>query len=877
LAAPVKATAAKRFEGALVAWVGAARRGAVLVVVLALAFTAASVFYIAGNLGMNTSTEDMLSRDLPFRQRHAEFKDAFPQFSNNILVVIDGANVDLAEDAAEALEARLEAKTDLFKAVHRPGGGDFFARNGLMYLDVDELGDLIDRLADAQALLTELAGDPSLRGFLGVLGLAVDEVIDGTEPPSALVTVFERVAESAEARAAGAPGRLSWSELMRGGEIDAADRRRFIIVQPKLDFSKLLPAGPALRSIREAGAELGLRGSSGVRLRLTGSAALGQEELESVKAGASIAGLLSLVLVAVLLIWGLGSFRLVAAALLTLAAGLVWTAAFATLAIGHLNLISTAFAVLFIGLGIDFGIHFCLRYREAALAGAANAEALALAAADVGGALSLATVAAAIGFFSFFPTAFVGVSELGVISGGGMFIALFANLTLLPALLTLMPLKPGPGGAGPARASAFEDLIQRRARLITRGALVLGAAALAALPFARFDFDPLNLRDPATESVATLLELERESGRAPYTIEVLTADLDAAKALAARLEELPEVDHALTLHDFVPGGQDEKLDMIDEAALFLSPLLMEPEVIAPPSAEERRQALVDFRAKLGLLAGSGAAGPLAEVARRLDHALAGFESGGGERLRGLESALVASLPKRLSALRLSLEAAPVSLAELPDNLRRRRLTADGRARVQVFPEEDIRDPLLLRRFTAAVRAVAPAATYTPIIIVEAGRAVVRAFQQATAGALVLIALLLLILLRSPRDTAFVLAPLALAALLTVATTVLLGMPFNFANVIVLPLLLGLGVASGVHLMLRHRRGGALLRTSTPRAVMFSALTTVGSFGSLAISSHRGTSSMGALLTIALIYTLICSLLVLPAMLARRAAREEAAL
>lgn len=871
-------TAAKRFEGALVAWVGAARRGAALVVVLALGFTAASVFYIAGNLGLNTSTADMLSRELPFRQRQREFKAAFPQFSNNILVVIDGANADLAEDAAEALEAWLKDKPDLFIEVYRPGGGDFFARNGLMYLDSDELGDLTDRLADAQPLMTELARDPSLRGFLAVLGLAVDEVIDGIEAPSGLVTVFERVAESAEARAAGAPGRLSWSELMRGGEADAADRRRFIIVQPKLDFSKLLPAGPALRAIRDAGADLGFGGSSGVRLRLTGSAALSQEEMESVKAGASLAGLISLALVAALLIWGLGSLRLVAAALLTLAAGLVWTAAFAALAIGHLNLISVAFAVLFIGLGIDFGIHFCLRYREAVLAGAMHAEALALAAAEVGGALSLATVAAAIGFFSFFPTAFVGVSELGVISGGGMFIALFANLTLLPALLTLMPLKPGTGGAEQAYARAFEGLIQRHSRLITRGALVLAAAALATLPFVRFDFDPLNLRDPATESVATLLELERESGRAPYTIEVLTADLDAAGALARRLEDLPEVDHALTLHDFVPSDQDEKLDMIDQAALFLSPLLMEPERMAPPSAEERRQALVDFRAKLGRLAGSDAAGPLARPARRLDDALAGFETGAGheERLRGLEHALVASLPKRLDALRRSLEAAPVSLAELPPDLRRRRLTADGRARVQVFPEEDIRDPVLLRRFTDAVRAVTPAATATPIIIVEAGKAVVTAFQQATAGALVLIALLLLVLLRSPRDTAFVLAPLALAALLTVATTVLVGMPFNFANVIVLPLLLGLGVASGVHLMLRHRRGGGLLRTSTPRAVMFSALTTVGSFGSLAISSHRGTSSMGLLLTIALIYTLICSLLVLPAMLARRAAREDGA-
>jgi hopanoid biosynthesis associated RND transporter like protein HpnN len=867
-----------RFERFLVAWVDGARRMALLVVLLAVAATAGLGYYAVNNMGMNTSTEDMLSPELPFRQRQKEFKAVFPQLSNSIVAVIDGANIDLAEDAAQALEAKLRDLPDLFRQIYRPGGSDYFVQNGLLYLDTEELGDLADRLADAQPLLTDLAQDPSLRGFFGVLGLAADEIADGAEVPAGLVDVFERVSESIEARSAGAPGRLSWSELMRGGDISAEDRRRFIIIWPKLDFSQLQPAGPAMAAVRTAGKELGFGADSGVRLRLTGSSPYRHEELESVKNGAGLAGIISLGLVTGLLVWGLGSATLVIATLLTLIAGLVWTAAFAAFAVGHLNLISVAFTVLFIGLGVDFGIHFCLRYREAAVDGAAHAEALRRAAGGVGGALTLATAAAAIGFFSFLPTAFVGVSELGLISGGGMFIALFANLTLLPALLSMRPAKLRSGHGVRLPTTAFEGLIERRARVIVWGALLLGIAALAAVPSARFDLDPLKLRDPATESVQTALELEQEAGRVPYTIDILADDMAAAAALAGRLEALPEVDEALTLHDFVPKHQDEKLDIIDEAALFLSALLMEPEPVEPPSAAERRQALAKFRTKLDGLIASDGGGPAGAPARRLSAAFAQFEAGASSDAdyRALESAMIASLPKRLAHLRRSLSAGPVTLDDLPEDLRSRRMAADGRARIEVYAEQNIRDPVHLHRFVDAVRELAPEATDTPVVIVEAGNAVVAAFQQATLSAVVLIALLLLVLLRNVRDAAFVLAPLALAAVLTVATTVLLDMPFNFANVIVLPLLLGLGVASGVHLMLRYRRdagAGQLLRTSTPRAVMFRALTTVGSFGSLAISSHRGTASMGLLLTIALLYTLVCSLVVLPAMLKRRAARQ----
>ena len=862
-------------ERALAAWVDFARRFAWAVVVAALVATGGLLHYTATNLGMNTSTADMLDPALEFRRQMTRFDAAFPQLSDSMLIVIDGETLDAAEDAAEAIAARLDG-ADAFEWVYQPGADPFFIRNGLLYLEADELESLADRLADAQPLLADIDRDPSMRGLFGVLELAAEEIADGDEVPAGLARVLDEISATIESTGRAVLRRLPWSEVMQGEAAEPGDRRRFVLARPRLDYATLQPAGAAIRSVRAAARELGYdRPEAGVRVRLSGSTVLRHEELESVKDGAGLAGIISLVLVAVLLMLGLRSPRLVFAALVTLLAGLVWTAAFATFAVGALNLISVAFAVLFIGLAVDFGIHFCLRYLEAVGDGARTPAALEAAARGVGGALLLSAVAAGIGFLSFLPTAFIGVAELGLISAAGMVFAFLANVTLLPALLALLPVKAH-ARAPSNLAGAAESLFERLARPIVWGALVLGLASLAAIPLARFDVDPFNLRDPSTESVQTILALEREQGRPAYTIDILAPDLAAADRLAERLEELAEVDAAVTLSDLVPADQDEKLDIIDEMTLFLTSVLAPPERIAPPSDAERRAAGMRLSEKLAALDGRPAGAQFAASVRRLGQALHGLQAEDATRLAALETALVGGLPKRLDKLRLSLSADYVTLDDLPPDFAGRYLAADGRARIEVEPEADIRRREALEAYVGAVRALAPEATSTPVVIVEAAHAVVRAFQEATVIAVMAITLLLLIVLRNLRDVLYVLAPLALAAALTVATTVVAGLQFNFANVIVLPLLLGLGVASGIHLVLRHRRDGrgrSLLASSTPRAVLFSALTTMGSFGSLAISSHRGTASMGLLLTIALSYSLVCFLIVLPAMFAHRRGRQ----
>jgi len=863
-------------------WVDGVRRLAPWVVVVALAVTVGAAVFVARNITINTDTEDMLSPDLPFQKYSREEKEAFPQLSDNILVVIDGQTPDVADDAASALAGKMRERPTIFRSVYDPAADPFFRRNGLLYLSADELYALSDRLAEAQPFLGALWRDPSLRGLFDMLQLAIDatQQSEGDAPPIEIGRVLTAMAETIEAQKEGRFSQLSWQQLMMDDGDDKGPYRRFVVVQPVLNFASLQPATAAIDTVRGLVEEIGLTVDRGVRVRLTGSAAMAEDELRSVEDGMGLAAMVSLILVVCLLLFGFRSARLALATGITLIMGLVWTAAFATLAIGRLNLISVAFAVLFIGLSVDFGIHFGLRYKEAVRGGAASGPALLEAAASVGGALTLCAVAAAIGFFSFLPTAYLGLAELGIIAGAGMFIALFSNLTVLPALLALMPHRPGsPEIDSRKPVNFFARWVSAHIRVVLSGALLLALLAALLLPRAHFDFDPLNLRDPEAESVATYFDLIKENADGPYSVTVLAKDVAEGKLLGEKLGRLPEVRETRSIADYIPAGQDEKLDIIQSMALFLAPALTPGNHKVPPSTAENRKALADVLERLRGLTTKAADADLEKTAARLVRAIMALDGANATdaAIAAMQDRLLSGLPARLEYLRQALMAESATLDSLPADLREREVAADGRIRLEVYPQNNLTDREALRRFVEAVRTVAPNATGGPIIILEAGDAVVAAFWEAGTIAVSCIAVLLFVVLRNVRDVLFVFAPLVLAALLTVAASTLLSLPFNFANVIVLPLLFGLGVANGIHVVLRARHEAGrreVFATSTPRAVVFSALTTVGSFGSIALSSHPGTASMGLLLTIAISLTLVCTLVLLPALMAMPTARWQ---
>lgn len=853
------------------AWLarGAERAGrrAAAVAGLALLAAALALVYTVRELGIDTDTAEMLSAELPFRQAYRQYQSQFPQYLDTLLLVIDGPDPEAARSAARRLAGTLAADRERFKTVWAPGVEPFFRDHALLYLEREELEALVDELARLQPFLARLTADPSLRGLLDMLGAALEALRDGEALE--LGPLLEAVDATVQGALQGSARRLSWEALMAGDE--ATPARQLLLVQPRLDYGRLLAGGPALEAVRGHARRLEIGPERGLRLRITGGVALAHEELASVSRGAALAAGAALVMVLGALWWGLRSPALVLAVLLTLVCGLSLTAAFATVAVGTLNLISVAFAVLYVGLGVDFAIHLTMAYRELRLWGRPPAAALAGAARAVGPSLLLCALTTMVGFYAFVPTDYAGVAELGLIAGTGMAIGLLLSLSLLPALLGLLAPDPGgrPAAAGwPARLGGWS---RDHARGVRRGALLLAVAALVPAARVGFDPNPLNLRDPHSESVATFRDLMAAGDARPWTLTVLAPDAAAARALQARLERLAPVERVLGLDSFIPKDQPDKLALLDDLALLLGP---RPALdAAPPALAEQRAALDRVLAVL-----ADWPRPRPQALARLESRLRALAAAladprqGPALLARLEPALLETLPESLERLYTALDAGPVAPAGLPEDLRRRWLSPAGVYRLQVFPREDLNDPRALRRFVDGVRALAPAATDTPVLVLEAGDAVVRAFVQALLVAGLAITLLLWWLLGGLGDALRVLAPLLLGGLLTVAAMGLAGLSFNFANVIALPLLLGIGVDNGIHLLRQWASpgpGGADLRGATVRAMVFSALTTILSFGNLGFSAHRGTAGMGLLLTLGLLLSLAATLILLPALAGRR--------
>jgi hypothetical protein len=846
--------------------VGACSRHPWPVIAAALILSLLSGIYAARNFAISTDISMLISPDLPWRQREIALEKAFPERAEMILVVVDGPTPELAQAAGRALAERLSAETKLIRAVKQPGASEFFRKNGLLLLPTEEVRQVTGKLAKAEPLISVLARDPSLRGLNDVLSMALFGVQRGDLSLDAMTRPLTMAAGTVEGALAGRPAHFSWQALLNGRPPKPGELRSLIEVWPVLDFSAIEPGKAASDAIRRAAADLQLTQKFGAQVRLTGPVPISDEEFGTVKDGAVVNSLVTLIIVLAILWLALRSPKIILAVALNLLAGLAITFALGLFMVHTLNLISVAFAVLFIGLGVDFGIQFSMRYRTERHKVDDLREALRRGAGEVGAPLTLAATATAVGFLSFLPTDYRGVSELGQIAGLGMFIAFITSITLLPALLAVLNPSGEQDTVGYKTLAPIDRFQQRYRMPIVIATLAVAIAGLPLLMSMRFDFNPFNLRSPDVESVATYLELRRDPDLGASSITVMVPSNGQARAVAERLEKLPEVASTRTLASFVPENQQQKLELIKSAKTALGEALSAtPE--PPPSDAELVTSLKETADALNEAAPANASGPGAEGARRLAAALtklAGADSAMRERV---QAAFVTPLKIALAGLSDSLQARPVTLAALPPDLVRAWTTPDNRTRVEVLPKGDPSDNEVLRRFARAVLAVEPTAIGGPISILESGDTIVLAFVEAGALALVVITLLLWIVLRRLGDVVLTLVPLLLAGAITLEICVLIGLPLNFANIIALPLLLGIGVAFMIYYTMAWRAGEAdLLQTPLTRAVIWSALTTATAFGSLWLSQHPGTSSMGKLLALSLVTTLAAALLFQPALM-----------
>ncbi|MDP9138209.1 MAG: MMPL family transporter, partial [Pseudomonadota bacterium] len=644
--------------------------------------------------------------------------------------------------------------------------------------------------------------------------------------------------------------------------------RSFIEVKPILDYSALEPGQAASTAIRQAAAELKLAAELGASVRLTGRIAFADEEFATVADGALLNTSLTIIAVLIILWLALRSGRIILAVFISLMVGLAVTAALGLLMVGAFNLISVAFAVLFVGIGVDFGIQYSVRYRAERHQHEGLRPALLGAGASVGAPLTLAAAATAAGFLSFLPTDYRGVSELGLIAGGGMVIAFLTSVTLLPALLSIFNPPGEPEPLGYAALAPVDRFLERYRLPILAGTGIIAVCGLPLLLYLRFDFNPINLRSPHVESVATFLELRNDPTTGTNSIDILAPSLDEATAIATRLAALPEVARTTTLNSLVPAEQPRKLQAIGNAAKALESALDPNQAQPTGSDSEHASAIAAAAEGLAQAAGDNTS-PGATAAKRLSAALAQLASASPEVRTAARQAIIPPLLVTLATLRDSLKAQPFSLETLPPEVTRDWLVPDGRARIDVSPKGDPNDNEVLRGFARAVLAVEPRATGTPVSIQESGRTIVAAFIQAGGWALLSIAILLWITLRRLGDVLLTIVPLLLAGVVTLELCVLIGLPLNFANIIALPLLLGVGVAFKIYYIMAWRAGQTnLLQSSLTRAVIFSAMTTATAFGSLWLSQHPGTSSMGKLMALSLVCTLAAAVLFQPVLMGR---------
>jgi uncharacterized protein len=841
------------------------------VITFGLILAAASLLYAVQHFAIKTDVKDLFPPDLPWTQRAFEYMKSFPQ--PEMLVVVDSASSELTDEASRRLAAALASRTENFRAVHQLQGGPFFERNGLLFLPTSEVARLTDGFVKAEPLLQTLAGDPSLRGALGALSLGLMGVQYGQIQLDDLSRPMIMASDTAEDALAGRPASFSWQALASGRTVDAQESRRFIEVEPVLDYGALQPGRAASDAVKETARDLQLDRDYQARVRLTGLVPMNDDQFATIKDNAWLNATVSITAVLVILWLALRSARIIFAVAANLLVGLAISAALGLFLVGALNVISVAFFVLFVGLGVDFGLQFSVRYRAERHEYGDLRAALRSAARKAGAPLALAAAATAVGFSAFLPTSYRGLSELGQIAGCGMIIAFATSITFLPALLTVMkaPVEPQPMGFA-ALAPVDWFLTKYRVPVIA-ATVAMVALASPLLAFLPFDFNPLHVRDPKAPSVATFLDLRRDVQTGANAIEIMSPNRQRAEAIAQRLSSLPQVARTMTIDSLIPADQDEKLKMIRTAAAAIEASIDPSTTAAPPTDKEDVEALLSTAQQLSSVAGDGQR-PGAEAARRLSGLLTQLAKAGPPIRDQVKAAFVKPLRVSLARLHEQLRPEPITFESLPPELKRAWIAPDGSARVQVLPKGDPDDTGALREFVTSVLKVEPTATGPAVLMYEAGNTVVRAFIEAGVFALAAIALLLWVALRRVSDVLLTLIPLLVAGIVTLELCVALDIPLNFADIIALPLLLGVGVAFKIYYIMAWRSGKtSLVQSTLTRAVIFSALATATAFGSLWLSSDPATSSMGKLMALALVCTMAAAVLFQPALMGRPRDRE----
>jgi hopanoid biosynthesis associated RND transporter like protein HpnN len=871
-----------------------------LTLLVAVLLAAASVVYALTTLTLATSTRALLPRDEPYIQRYVEYDREFGEL-DDLAIVVEAPSLPEATLYAGRLVRELkEARVPLARVAYRIDPKQFEGR-ALLYLSLERLAEIRERIFDYQEFMESFAARPTLDQLVdGVATQIANAFIGGfldlglSEPTKEsldLRFVRDLVAQIATRLERPAPYQSPWGSLFSvGGDSAGAgyflsedQRLLFILAEPQSQEGSFTGDRAAIEGVRETVARLKPEFPD-IRVGVTGKPALSNDEMtaafEDGERGTYLAfGLtLGLMLVAFLRV----GKPLVVLAVLSLS--ICWSIGAATLVIGHLSLFSVVFISIVIGIGIDYGLYLLFRYEEELFLGRNQREAIEITAARTGPGVLLSALTAAATFYVLCLTDFRGVQELGFISGTAILLSWLAMITVFPAALVLVDRRHAdrPPGTVP-RAIALEmmhvplvESIASHPRTVLAVAAVLTVASVIALGWVRFDYNLLNLQAKGTESVAWEKKILATSGRSGFAA-LSTADtldeLRRKQEAFRKLKTVSEVDSALLL---IPDQQAEKRKVIADFAPIVAPV----RVSRPLRLDVERliTALETLRRRFDVAAREAPEGDtkrdLTRIVQDIGRLLVKLRQSDPETataaLTLLQRQIYRDFVGSFQRLQANLNPRTVGLADMPPEIKRKFISDRGRFLLQIHPAVNIWDRDGATQFVTSLRSVDPEVTGTPIITHEAIRLMERAYKQGTLYAIILVSGLTFLMLRRIRETLLALLPLTLGLVWTMGLMYVFDLKFNLGNVFGLPLIIGAAAEYGLIIVARfiegRDHGGALVARSTLMGVLVSGLTTITGFGTLIMARHQGIYGLGLLLTLGSVTSLIAALIVLPVLL-----------
>jgi hopanoid biosynthesis associated RND transporter like protein HpnN len=877
------------------ALVGVLSRGAWGIILVSLVLAALSVYYAFNHLTFRTSRSDLVASDQRLLRMGEKLSEDFGS-RDDLVVVVENGHPARVKAFADALAAELKKRPEDFPEIFYRLQPEAFKKWALLYLEPKQIQDIKDRLQDHHHLLKELAAKPNLTRFYqgvnqeltsSLLGelfvgfLQEDQKKEKVPDLSLLNATLKQLQQ-------GLKGNQPYVSPLSGffikglGDLDqegyfftANDKYLLFLVTPRKD--NFTHATHSVSLLREIVAQV-KSDFPGLKAGVTGPLALEADEMNSAMGDIALATWLSLAGQMLLLILFLRSLKRSLIEALVLVVGLCWTFAVATLVVGHLNLLSIVFAPLMLGITIDYGIHwFCRLEEEQSLRGKNNGNTLTFTMRRAAPAIIYAALAAAASFMPLTVTGFKGLAELGVILTLGVLLMLVATLTLLPSLLMVTEryqrtectdLDCPAGSPRP-----FLQLSWRHPCLIVVLGLFFTALGGVSLFFVKFDLNPLHLQNQKTESVVWELKLMKDS-RYSTAYGALTADsIKELKAKSAALKKLPTVSHVESILSFLPEDPEGKKEQLAKLAPIIKGVSISSSPVSPnPKALAEVLGHIHFKLARALENDPNLA-QVKEASDLLAQIIPTLKSAQPQTKANLavfEKKFFHDLKDKWDFLRKGISPPLPHLTDLPADVRVRFVSPQGTYLIRAFSKEDIWDPAPLGKFVKDLRRVDPDVVGDPVLLYVFTRAFRNACLMAAGLGLLLITFMLWGVFRSFKLTLLALLPLFVGTGWTLNLMWLLGIPFNQANVLFLPLILGEGIEFGIIILVRWQQEESArvitLPASTAKGVLLAALTTTVGFGSLMVSGHQGTFSLGLLATVGSLSVLLASLSVLPAFL-----------